>query len=205
MKSGGSDRSRRYAARVNFRPIPGVCTPGSKPSRRFAAVALARRAELISPLRKQWAPRHSATPEPGLFIRATNPDSVILKRSARLSSPTRRLCGPGGRAVEGSAVFLTRSKLPVAKRRSLDSGRTAHPAKSRRDAVLARPSLGMTTQRVMAMMNNSARRGSGDKINAYTDLSAILRAVSSARFLGIGGPTPLAVLHCGQVAFLPRP
>ncbi len=41
-------------------------------------------------------------------------------------------------------------------RRSLDSGRLPHPAKGRRDVILARPSLGMTTQKVVATMNDPA-------------------------------------------------
>src|SRR5271167_2606005 len=46
---------------------------------------------------------------------------------------SRRICG-----------FHPTVKPRVANRSSLDSGRAAHPAKGRRDAVLARPSLGMT-------------------------------------------------------------
>src|SRR5271157_1461465 len=79
-----------------------------------------------------------------LFIMAISLNSVILSR-ARLCLSDPLFCGSGERGVEGSAV--SSAIMPIlTDHRSLDSARAAHPGKSRRDAILARASLGMTIQ-----------------------------------------------------------
>ena len=67
--------------------------------------------------------------------RGTQDDAAPHKRSVwRVGrARSRRICG-----------LPRRQSVPVAKRRSLDSGRAARPAKGRRDAALARPSSGGT-------------------------------------------------------------
>src|SRR5271157_6046732 len=89
--------------------------------------------------------REVRRPRPGLFIMAITLNSVILSRALAFAFPTRFFCGSGERGVEGSAV--SSAIMPIlTNHRSLDSARAAHPGKSRRDAILARASLGMTIQ-----------------------------------------------------------
>jgi hypothetical protein len=76
-------------------------------------------------------------------------NSVILSEATALFCPTRWFCGSGGRAVEGSGVPKFAGTFRTVESRSLDSGHATHPAKSRLDALLARPSLGMTVQCIL--------------------------------------------------------
>src|SRR5271157_883215 len=93
--------------------------------------------------------QYTLRPKPGLFM-TQELSCCHPERSDCGAFPTGFFCGSGGCAVEGSAVVAFFYDVGHVNSRSLDSGQPAHPAKSRLDAFLGRPSLGMTLQVVSA-------------------------------------------------------